>query len=102
MELALAGDVRNRLAVAPAADELPDGGELRLFAFPGKNGADAGAPPFVDVAPETDTFVAFPSWMRHEVLPVRVRSGAWADRRFAINCWIHRVAGRAPIAGAAS
>ena len=66
------------------------GGALRLHAFPGKTGADSDAPPYVDVAPETDTFVVFPSWLRHEVLPVRVPSGAWADRRFAINCWIHR------------
>jgi len=77
------------------------GGELRLYAFPGKNGADADAPPYVDVAPETDTFVAFPSWMRHEVLPVHVPSGAWADRRFAINCWIHRVAERVQTAAVA-
>lgn len=68
------------------------GGALRLHAFPSKTGADSDAPPYVDVAPETDTFVVFPSWLRHEVLPVRVPSGAWADRRFAINCWIHRTA----------
>jgi len=34
--------------------------------------------------------VAFPSWLRHEVLPVHVPSGAWRDSRFAINCWLHR------------
>jgi Rps23 Pro-64 3,4-dihydroxylase Tpa1-like proline 4-hydroxylase len=68
------------------------GGALRLHAFPSRAGAVTDAPPYVDVAPETDTFVAFASWLRHEVLPVRVPSGAWADRRFAINCWIHRTA----------
>lgn len=67
------------------------GGELRLHAFPAFPGQETAAPPFVDVVPETDTMVAFPSWMRHEVLPVRMPSGAWADRRFAINCWVHRV-----------
>ena len=71
------------------------GGALRLHAFPSRSGADAGAPAYVDVEPETDTFVAFASWLRHEVLPVRVPSDAWADRRFAINCWIHRVTERA-------
>ena len=25
-----------------------------------------------------------------KILPIRVPSAAWADRRFAINCWIHR------------
>ena len=69
------------------------GGALRLHAFPQRGGAAADVPAYVDVAPETDTFVAFASWLRHEVLPVHVPSGAWADRRFAINCWIHRVSG---------
>ena len=70
------------------------GGALRLHAFPSRAGAVTSAPAYVDVAPETDTFVAFASWLRHEVLPVHVPSGAWADRRFAINCWIHRAGDR--------
>ena len=68
------------------------GGALRLHALPSRTRADAGG--CMDVEPETDTFVAFPSWLRHEVLPVRVPSGAWADRRFAINCWVHRESAR--------
>lgn len=67
------------------------GGELRLYGFPKPSGDPEAAPPYFDVAPETDTLVAFPSWLRHEVRPTRVPSGAWADYRFAINCWIHRV-----------
>jgi Rps23 Pro-64 3,4-dihydroxylase Tpa1-like proline 4-hydroxylase len=68
------------------------GGELRLHGFPTLSGKSKVAPPpFVDIVPETDTLVVFPSWLRHEVLPVRVPSGAWADRRFTINCWIHRM-----------
>ena len=66
------------------------GGELRLFGFP-TGLADGRPAPFVDIIPETDTLVAFPSWLSHEVLPVRVPTGVWADRRFTINCWIHRV-----------
>jgi Rps23 Pro-64 3,4-dihydroxylase Tpa1-like proline 4-hydroxylase len=68
------------------------GGALRLHGFP-KPSADGKPtpPPHVDVAPESDTLVAFPAWLRHEVLPVRVPSGAWCDSRFAINCWLHRV-----------
>jgi Rps23 Pro-64 3,4-dihydroxylase Tpa1-like proline 4-hydroxylase len=65
------------------------GGELRLHGFPTSSSRGATAP-HVDVAPETDTLVLFPSWMTHEVLPVRVPSGAWTDWRFTINCWIHR------------
>ncbi len=63
------------------------GGELRLHALPGLT---SDAPPFVDIEPEPDTLVAFPSWMPHEVRPVRVPSGAWADSRFTVNCWIQR------------
>lgn len=64
------------------------GGELRLHGFPIASASKE--PAFVDVVPETDTLVAFPSWLRHEVLPVRVPSGTWLDRRFSINCWLHR------------
>jgi SM-20-related protein len=76
------------------------GGELRIYGFPTLSaGADDGRSPFVDIIPETDSLVAFPSWLRHEVLPVRVPSRAWGDGRFTINCWIHRVN---PSAGKAS
>jgi SM-20-related protein len=64
------------------------GGELRLHGFPSPS--NAGSPPIVDVLPETDTLVAFPSWLVHQILPIRIASADWADRRFAINCWIHR------------
>lgn len=64
------------------------GGALRLYALPSSRG-DASAR-FVDVDPETDMLVAFPSWLRHEVVPVRVPSRAWTDRRFSINAWLHR------------
>jgi SM-20-related protein len=67
------------------------GGELRLYGLPTLSGRDTGVPPFVDILPETDTLVVFPSWLRHEVLPVQVPSGAWADQRFTINCWLHRM-----------
>jgi SM-20-related protein len=65
------------------------GGALRLHGFPSPFGA--GERPIVDVTPETDMLVIFPSWMEHEVLPVHVPSGSWRDHRFSINCWIHRV-----------
>jgi SM-20-related protein len=66
------------------------GGELRLYGLPALPGKETAGPAFVDVAPETNSFVVFPSWMRHEVLPVEAASVGWAGRRFAVNCWIHR------------
>jgi SM-20-related protein len=66
------------------------GGALRLHGFPDPFGRRER--PVIDIASETDMLVMFPSWMEHEVLPVRVPSGAWSDHRFSINCWIHRVA----------
>jgi hypothetical protein len=69
------------------------GGELRLHALPTASAGET-ALPFVDVEPETDSLVVFASWLRHEVRPVRLSSGAWSDRRFAINCWVRRT-GRA-------
>jgi Rps23 Pro-64 3,4-dihydroxylase Tpa1-like proline 4-hydroxylase len=69
------------------------GGELRLHGFPDPFRKTPG--PVVDVVPEPDKLVIFPSWLEHEVLPVRVPSKAWRDCRFSINCWIHRVAAQA-------
>jgi len=65
------------------------GGALRLHGFPDPFGRSSR--PRVDIMPENDMLVMFPSWMEHEVRPVQVASGAWIDRRFSINCWIHRV-----------
>lgn len=81
-----------------ASPQRFSGGELRLHGLPTLSaGKPPGAPPFVDIAPETDMLVVFPSWLRHEVLPVRVPSGAWADWRFSINCWLlRRQRGAAP------
>jgi Rps23 Pro-64 3,4-dihydroxylase Tpa1-like proline 4-hydroxylase len=62
------------------------GGELRLYGL--TKGDQTG--PFVDVIPENDTLVTFPSWYPHEVLPVRCPSGRLEDSRFAVNCWIMR------------
>jgi SM-20-related protein len=79
------------------------GGELRLHGFPSLSAAQKSEPaPYVDIAPETDTLVAFPSWLRHEVLPVRIPSGAWEDQRFTINCWIHRATPVASVTPCAS
>jgi SM-20-related protein len=61
------------------------GGTLRLhsLAASGQQGT------FVDIAPDYDTVVFFPSFFPHEVLPVKCASGQFLDSRFAINFWIH-------------
>jgi len=69
-----------------------NGGLLRLYAMPTLSVAKSGDTSFVDVPPDTDTMIVFPSWLRHEVLPVDVPTGAWLDSRFTINCWLHRPA----------
>jgi SM-20-related protein len=67
------------------------GGELRLYGFPKSSVAGGSVPtPFADIKPYTDTLVVFPSWIRHQVMPVCVPSKAWLDSRFTINCWMHR------------
>ncbi len=67
-----------------AAPRAFTGGALRLFAI----GGDGNR--FVDIEPTHNSLLVFPSWAPHEVMPVSVPSGRFADSRFAINCWIHR------------
>jgi Rps23 Pro-64 3,4-dihydroxylase Tpa1-like proline 4-hydroxylase len=59
------------------------GGELRLHSF-----GDDGS--FVDVPPEQNTLVVFPSWASHEVLTVSCPSKRFSDSRFNVNCWVRR------------
>jgi Rps23 Pro-64 3,4-dihydroxylase Tpa1-like proline 4-hydroxylase len=61
------------------------GGELRLF---GVGVEDARDGQFVDIVPENNMLLMFPSWARHEVRRVSCPSRRFADSRFAINCWI--------------
>jgi SM-20-related protein len=58
------------------------GGELRMHAL----GSDA----IVDIAPVHNRLIAFPSIAPHSVAPVSCAGDDFADRRFAINMWIHR------------
>lgn len=62
------------------------GGALRIFAF----GADANDSSFVDVLPEHNTLVVFPSWILHEVRPVVCPVGRFQDSRFAVNVWLRQ------------
>jgi Rps23 Pro-64 3,4-dihydroxylase Tpa1-like proline 4-hydroxylase len=70
--------------------KLFSGGALRLYAF-GAGGKGA----FVDVPPEQNMLVLFPSWAEHEVGAVSCPTGEFADSRFAVNCWLYRK--RAPV-----
>jgi Rps23 Pro-64 3,4-dihydroxylase Tpa1-like proline 4-hydroxylase len=58
-----------------------EGGELCLYGRGGER---------VVVEPVLNELVLFPSALRHEVLPVRARSGAFADARFSVNGWLWR------------
>ena len=60
------------------------GGALRLYRF----GAGDDAADSVDVEPNQNSLVVFPSWAEHEVLEVRCPSGAFEDFRFAVNAWL--------------
>lgn len=60
------------------------GGALRMFRLdqPGE---------FVDIPAIDNQLVVFPSMLPHEVRPVSVPSGDYADARFAFNLWVHKV-----------
>ena len=66
------------------------GGQLRLYGL----GADANGGIQQEIEPRFDRAVFFPSWFPHEVLPVHCSSGAFADGRFAISCWVRKNLGR--------
>ena len=63
------------------------GGALRLYNV-WKGSASKGAPGLVEIEPEDNMLVVFPSSVLHEVLPTFVPSGAWLDSRFTINGWM--------------
>ena len=69
-----------------------DGGALRLFRWGDGDPADPAN--HRDLEPADNRLVAFLSWARHEVRPVRCPSGRFEDYRFALNCWY-----RTPIGG---
>jgi Rps23 Pro-64 3,4-dihydroxylase Tpa1-like proline 4-hydroxylase len=66
------------------------GGQLRLYGL----GAEADIDACQEIEPRSDRAVFFPSWFPHEVRPVRCDTGAFADGRFAITCWVHKTHGR--------
>lgn len=61
------------------------GGALRLHRI-GAQPGDEG----IDMSPDDNSLIVFPSWGPHEVMPIACPSRQFADSRFAVNCWIHR------------
>jgi SM-20-related protein len=62
------------------------GGVFRLYSLAASDQQGT----FVDIAPNRDMLLFFPSFFPHEVLPVKCPSGQFLDSRFAINFWVHR------------
>ncbi|MFA6115590.1 MAG: 2OG-Fe(II) oxygenase [Sphingomonas sp.] len=60
------------------------GGALRLY--PSATGA---TDKFINVDPAHNSLAVFPSWVVHEVMPVRCPSNRFEDSRFSVNCWVH-------------
>jgi Rps23 Pro-64 3,4-dihydroxylase Tpa1-like proline 4-hydroxylase len=73
-----------------------EGGALRLYAI-----GDPQFRSFIDISPEHNTLLVFPSWALHAVMPVQCESQRFADSRFAINIWMQRKRETAPTDGGA-
>jgi len=65
------------------------GGDLRLFRFGATDHVDARQP-HIDVEPKQNLFVAFPSFVAHEVRRISCPSREFRDYRFSVNCWFCR------------
>lgn len=58
------------------------GGELQLHPFgPGES---------IRIEPRSNRLAVFPAFLLHEVLPVSVPSGEFADSRLSVSCWFDR------------
>ena len=58
------------------------GGALRIYPL---TGAD-----HIDIAPQHNSLLVFPSFVQHEVMPVACPSRNFMDSRFAVNCWFRK------------
>jgi len=59
------------------------GGDIRVFALLGEGERR--------ISPRHNRLIAFSSIAPHEVTPISVPRDAFADARFSVNCWFHRV-----------
>ncbi len=60
------------------------GGQLRLHRLC-TNGEPGN---HVDIEPEGNSLLIFPSWAAHEVRAVQCPSSRFEDNRFSVNCWL--------------
>lgn len=63
------------------------GGRLKLFGFPSTGSEEVAA---IEIEPEDNKMVVFPSWVPHQVQPVSCPGKSFKDYRFAVNCWFLR------------
>lgn len=63
------------------------GGALRIYPLPFQR---KSPDEFVEIEPEQNTLVVFPSFLLHEVRPVSCPTRLFAHSRFSVNVWIHR------------
>lgn len=66
------------------------GGELRLCGWDLHDDRLIPAPPAVDLEPDHDTLVVFPSSTMHEVFPVHSESTRFGDARFTVTGFVRR------------
>ena len=62
------------------------GGDLHIYPLGLPRDDTAG----VTIAPYHNRLVVFPAFVPHEVRDIACPTGAFADSRFSINCWLHR------------
>lgn len=67
------------------------GGELRIYDDILRDNKLARAETFEVIEPLHNRIVLFWARTMHEVMPVRVASGAFADARFTVNGWVNSV-----------
>ena len=72
------------------------GGQLRLFDRLEYPDGVRPAESFIELPPESNRLVVFPSDSFHELTPIRCPSGDFADSRFAVTTWIWRAAQEDP------
>lgn len=66
------------------------GGELRVYDDLLRNNKLARAETFQVIEPLHNRIVLFWARVMHEVMPVRVSSGRFADARFTVNGWVNK------------
>ena len=66
-----------------------EGGELRVYDDVLRNGKLARADTYRTIEPRHNRVVFFWARTMHEVMPVRMPSGAFADARFTVNGWVN-------------